>query len=112
LDRAADVVAVDRFTVVVVDFAAVVDAVAAAVDEVVGEVPAAALVVAPLSVRAVAALVTVEAVAWRAMPRPRALAMPMLRDATRARLRAAGWGRFVLMTANLRTGCEPTVRLG
>ena len=44
-----------------------------------------------------AAAVVVAAVAWRAMPRPRALAMPMLSEATRARLRAAGWGRFVLM---------------
>jgi hypothetical protein len=69
---------------VVVDLAAVVLVVAAA---------------APVSAAGVeaAAVVTVD-VAWRAMPSPRALAIPMLREATRARLRAAGWGRFGLMS--------------
>jgi hypothetical protein len=50
----------------------------------------------PLVTEAAVAL-AVPAIDWRAMPRPRALAMPMLSDATSARLRAAGWGRFVLM---------------
>ena len=62
-----------------------------------------------MSVEAAAAVVEA-AVAWRAMPRPRALATPMLSEAKRARLRAAGWGRFVLMGVNVRTGCEPVVR--
>ena len=39
----------------------------------------------------------VDAVDWRAMPSPSALATPMLREATRARLRAAGCGRFLVM---------------
>ena len=39
----------------------------------------------------------VDAVDSRAMPSPRALATPMLREATRARLRAAGCGRFLVM---------------
>jgi hypothetical protein len=39
----------------------------------------------------------VDPVDWRAMPSPSALATPMLREATRARLRAAGCGRFLVM---------------
>lgn len=75
-------------------------------------VPVVVLVVpVPLSpVVTVAAEAAVEATDCRAMPSPRALATPMLRDATRARLRAAGWGRFDLMAVNLRTGRERSVR--
>jgi len=92
LVRAAEAVAF-LGVVVVVDLVAVELVAALAVVLVVAgadELPAAAVPVA-------AAAVVVAAVAWRAMPRPRALAMPMLSEATRARLRAAGWGRFVLM---------------
>lgn len=79
--------------VVVVAFAAVVDVVEAVVEEVVEGV--AVVVVTPMS--DAATVVVVEEACWRAMPRPRALAMPMLREATRARVRAAGCGRFVVM---------------
>jgi hypothetical protein len=48
----------------------------------------------------------------RAMPTPRALARPRLTEATRARLREAGCGRFVPMPANLRIRREPMVRPG
>jgi hypothetical protein len=99
--------------VVVVDLAAVVlvvDFLVVVVLVVEGAAPVAgAAVAAPVSVEAAAAVVE-PAVAWRAMPSPRALATPMLSEATRARLRAAGWGRFVLMRGNLRTGCERSVR--
>ncbi len=94
--------------VVVVAFAAVVDVVGAVVEAVVDGVAVAAVVelvdpseaeavvvVAPMS--DAATVVVVEEACWRAMPRPRALATPMLREATRARLRAAGCGRFVVM---------------
>lgn len=93
---------------VVVDL--VVDGVAVAV---VDEVVAAAVVgvLESVAVGAAAATVTVE-VAWRAMPRPRALAIPTLREATRARLRLAGCGRFVLMSKNLWIGCEGLVSPG
>ena len=49
------------------------------------------------SVDVTAAVVAVEAVDWRAMPSPMALATPMLREATRARPLAAGCGRFLFM---------------
>lgn len=91
----------DRVVVLVVDLLA--EALARAL------VPA-AVPVEPVPVEAVAAVgEAAEAVAWRAMPSPRALATPMLREATRARLRAAGWGRFAFMRANVRSGCEPRV---
>jgi hypothetical protein len=93
--------------VVVVLFAAVVLGVAAVVG--VAAPVEASTVLEPVAVAAVA--LAVPANDWRAMPRPRALAMPMLSDATRARLRAAGWGRFVLMGVNVRTVRERLVRV-
>ena len=96
LVRAAEAVAF-LGVVVVVDLVAVELVAALAVVLVVAgaaEVPVAAVPAVPV---VAAAAVVVAAVAWRAMPRPRALAMPMLSEATRARLRAAGWVRFVLM---------------
>lgn len=61
---------------------------------VVGVVPARPDERVSLVVTAAEAVVAID---WSAMPRPRALATPMLSEATRARLRAAGWGRFRLM---------------
>jgi hypothetical protein len=99
VDRVAVVVVVVLLAavVLVVLLAAELLEVAAAV---VGLVPAVeprpAELVSPV-VATAAALVAVVATDWSAMPRPRALATPMLSEATSARLRAAGWGRFVLM---------------
>ena len=81
--------------VVVVALAAVVEVVDAAVVGVLVDAPEAVVVLTPVS--DAATVVAVVEACWRAMPRPRALAMPTLREATRARLRAAGWGRFVVM---------------
>jgi hypothetical protein len=107
--------AVERLgVVVVVDLVAallVVDRLAVVVLVVEGAVaPGAAVSAAAAPVSVEAAAVVVVVVAWRAMPRPRALATPMLSEAKRARLRAAGWGRFGLMGGNVRTGRECSVR--
>jgi hypothetical protein len=100
--------AVVDLAAVVLDFAAVV---------LVVDLAAAVVLVLAAAVVGVVAAPAAEAeaeaveTAWRAMPSPRALAIPMLRDATSARLRAAGWGRFVLMGVNLRSRREPLVRV-
>ena len=108
---AAEAVVLDEVDFLLV-VAAVEDELVVLLLAVVEGVPAVVLVVpVPLSPAVtVAAEAAVEATDCRAMPSPRALATPMLRDATRARLRAAGWGRFDLMAVNLRTGRERSVR--
>ncbi len=92
------VVALDAVVVVVDGAVAVVDAVVEGVAEVeVVELDVVELSAVVALVSAAATTVVLEETCWRAMPRPRALAKPMLSEATRARLRAAGWGRLVLM---------------
>ncbi len=89
-----------------VEGVALVDAVVA--EEAAGEAPPGLDAVdAPEVSPLVVTEVVVAAVGCRAMPSPRALATPMLSEATSARLREAGCGRFVVMGRNVGTGCEP-----